>query len=129
MKMSEGDISDITGELLSNCVLQFCWRKDEYKTQPIICQLSICMGRTSEIVIDEYPMIQSFSTFGSILCWQFLHDGYYTREMAHVLFGPYNIIHPRVPCTSVLFMKQRGLAIYTKTIILRQKKNYENSNI
>jgi hypothetical protein len=40
--------------------------------------------------------------------------------MAYVLFGPYNNIHARVPCTSVLFMKQggvshRGLAIYIKT--------------
>jgi hypothetical protein len=32
-------------------------------------QLSICMG-TSEVVTDEYPMIQSFSAFGWILCWQ-----------------------------------------------------------
>jgi hypothetical protein len=30
-------IFGITGELLSNCVLQFCWRKDEYKNTTIIC--------------------------------------------------------------------------------------------
>jgi len=30
-------IFDITGELLSNCVLQFCWRKDEYKNTTITC--------------------------------------------------------------------------------------------
>jgi hypothetical protein len=56
------------------------------------------------------------------------------REMAYVLFGPYNNIHARVPCTSVLFMKQGGVSHtvalpFTLKLILRQKKNYENSNI
>jgi hypothetical protein len=38
MKMSEGNISDITGELFkSNCVLQFCWRKDRIQNTTIIC--------------------------------------------------------------------------------------------